>query len=99
MLAELLKHAPVDAEVWDVIGHTMFAARNVGLPPAVNNAPGKQLVAALFTIYSEEATTAAVKPLQADGVGQWKDTSALLTAAIGLLFRKMEETIGARAGE
>ena len=88
-----MKHAPVDAEVWDVIGHTMFAARNVGLPPAVNNAPGKQLVAALFTVYLEETSATTAKPLQADGVGQWKDTSALLTAAIGLLFRKMEETL------
>ena len=94
MLNELLKHAPIDAEIWDVFGHTMFAARSVGLPPAVNGAPGKQLVAALFTVYLEEKGAATGKTARADGVGQWKDTSELLTAAIGLLFRKMEATIG-----
>ena len=96
-LNELLENAPLDAEIWDVFGHTMFAARSVGLPPAVNGAPGKQLVGALYEVYLE-AKGGGPASVQADGLGQWKDTSVLLTAAIGLLFRKLEERMGGGAG-
>ena len=43
MLHELLSHAPLEAEVWDLLGHALKAARAVGLPPATAGAPGKQV--------------------------------------------------------
>ncbi len=54
MLHELLKRAPVDGKIWDVLGHVMFACRAVGMPPAIGGAPGKSLVLELYGVYCEK---------------------------------------------
>jgi hypothetical protein len=54
MLGELLSNAPLEAEVWDVLGHAFRSGRGVGLPPATAAAPGKALITSMYTIYCEQ---------------------------------------------
>jgi|TARA_B110000208_G_C11342908_1_gene274468 hypothetical protein len=106
MLNELLKNVPVEGECWDLFGHTMFSSRAVGMPPATAGCPGKQLIAALYLVYCEEKgptitqiesekseQTEEQKQKRYEGFNQWKDTSALLSSALIMMFQKMEETL------
>lgn len=105
MLNELLSNAPLEAEVWDVLGHSLNAARAVGLPPATAAVPGKQLVAALFAVFCAQREPRPPPPPAPESQEKeeeekkarfehWKDMSELLTSAIGLMFQHAS-TLGA----
>ena len=92
-LHTVLKGAPCDAEIWDVIGLTLKACRGVGLPPAVGGCPGKQLLGGLHVEYMAAkggaAAAAADAEEQKGRIEQWQDMSDLLARACALLFDKM----------
>jgi len=44
-------NAPLNAEVWDVLGHAFNAAIAVGLPPAIGMVPGKSFIASMYNVY------------------------------------------------
>ena len=109
----LLMHAPLDAQIWDVLGHALKASRGAGIPPAVGGAPGKQLVVALYTVFCDErgplaADSAAVEgdeaavaeaaaKKKAEMLDLWKDMSELLAGGIKMLFSHAEEALGGGA--
>ena len=106
-LNRLLEHAPLDAQVWDLLGHTLKASRAAGIPPAIGGVPGKQLLSALYEIFCEdrgplgpesEISAAGDEAAQAEArkerFEQWKDMSDLLCSAIKMLFSRAEATLG-----
>ena len=107
-LNQLLGRAPPDAQVWDVLGHTLKASRAAGIPPAVGGVPGKQLLVALYEVFCEErGALAAESEVAAAGdeatqanakkerLEQWKDMSELLCSAIKMLFSLAEAKLAA----
>lgn len=104
MLYTMITHAPLNAEVWDVLGHAFNAASAVGLPPAIGMVPGKSFIASMYNVYcaKKEGTdgqeegvkgveVALVAPTEEEKKAtfvQWKQMSDLLSSALLLMFQK-----------
>ena len=72
VLNTLLAHAPLDAQVWDILGHTLKACRAAGIPPAVGGVPGKQLLAALYAEFCEQRGPLAARQYRASQCKSWQ---------------------------
>ena len=78
VLQQLLLHAPLDAQIWDVLGLTLKASRAASVPPAVGGLPGKQLLSALYAVFCDERgpialDSSADKDIdKKERLGQWK---------------------------
>ena len=95
-LYRLLSNAPLDAQIWDVLGLTLKACRAMGLPPALAGVPGKSLVAKLYAQYVEEKGSlprAESKDEQGKRLEQYTDLCELLADAIKHTFRQYEQAL------
>ena len=108
-LYKLLRAAPIEAEIWDVLGLTLKTCRAMSLPPSVGSVAGKRLLTAIYEQYMEVKGAAAVvetdqPPSDEDKkarLAQYLDLSDLLSRSSMFMLKQMSERqqAGAAAGE